>query len=137
MIHIFDPSGRTLMVNPALTQTFGLPAEALQDYNIFDDPQLRDGEPRDLLERMFQGEVVRTPPQRHDATVSTGEGQTRWVEALGFPVKDDAGAIREVVLMTQDITDAQEVQEALRRSEERFRTALQIETVGAIYFDLE
>ncbi len=137
MIHIFDPSGRTLMVNPTLTRTFGLPAEALRDYNIFDDPQMQEEGARDLLVRMFRGQVVRTPPLRHDAAISTGEGVARWVETLGFPVKDDAGALREVVLMTQDITAAHEAQVALRRSEERFRTALEIETVGAIYFDLE
>jgi PAS domain S-box-containing protein len=137
VIHIFDPSGRTLMVNPALTQTFGLPAEALHGYNIFDDPRCRRRRARELLGRMFRGEVVRTPPLRHDASISAGQGQARWVETLGFPVRDEAGALREVVLLTQDITAAHETQEALRRSEERFRTALEIETVGAIYFDLE
>jgi PAS domain S-box-containing protein len=123
-IHIFDPSGRTLMVNPALTRTFGLPAAALDQYNIFDDPQMQDEEARDLLGRMFRGEVIRTPPVRHDASISAGEGRTRWVETLGFPVIDPAGALREVVLLTEDISDRVAAEETLRESEASFRTRL-------------
>jgi hypothetical protein len=60
---------------------------------------MREEGARDLLTRMFRGEVVRTPPLRHDAPISAGLGQTRWVETLGFPVKDEGGALREVVML--------------------------------------
>lgn len=38
-IHICDPTGQTLTVNPAFERAFGVSADAMRAYNVLNDPQ--------------------------------------------------------------------------------------------------
>ena len=135
MVHIFDTKGQTIAVNPALERNFGVPAEAMRSYNVLKDPQLKSGLARDLVERAFAGEVTHTPPLRHDASLSVGNGRSRWVEATAYPVKDKAGAIREVVILSQDVTARVEAETALDDTEARFRIAREAAQLGVFDYD--
>ncbi len=53
------------------------------------------------------------------------------------PMKDSDGKVVGVLCEGADVTEAQVAQEALRKSELQFRTALEISTVGAITFDVD
>jgi PAS domain S-box-containing protein len=53
------------------------------------------------------------------------------------PVLDEAGRPIGTVIEARNIATEKARDAALRESEARFRTALQIETVGAIYFDMD
>jgi PAS domain S-box-containing protein len=115
LVHIFDPSGRTVMVNPALLSTYGMPAEAAMAYNVLEDPQPFTSGARAQLERaFFDGEVMRTPPLRHDSAREAGARRLPWIESVGFPIKDEAGRIQEVVLLSQDVTERVESEERER-----------------------
>ncbi|HEY8616018.1 PAS domain S-box protein [Phenylobacterium sp.] len=63
--------------------------------------------------------------------------QERFVDFIYEPVKDEAGRVTGIFCEGHDVTDAHAAQLALSASEARFRTALQIQTVGAIYFDMD
>lgn len=115
LVHIFDPSGRTVMVNPALLSTYGLPFEAAMAYNVLEDPQPFANGTRTLLERtFFDGQVMRTPPLRHDSARDAGARRQPWIETVGFPIKDEVGRIQEVVLLSQDVTERVESEERER-----------------------
>ncbi|MFN4142144.1 PAS domain S-box protein [Aestuariivirga sp.] len=137
MVHVLDGKGQTIAVNPALERTFGVSAEAMRRYNVFQDPQLQSGPIRDLLNRAFAGEVTHTPPIRHDAAVSVGEGRSRWVEATAYPLTDEHGTMREVVILTQDVTARVEAQAALRDAEARFRIAREAAQLGIFDYHFE
>ena len=121
LIHIFDPAGQTVTVNPALQRAFGVSAQALRAYNVLQDPQPHRNGTRGLLERTFAGEVTRTPPIRHDAAAVLGKGEAPWVEVTGYPVKDAAGRVREVVLLSQDVSERVAAQERAREGETALR----------------
>lgn len=50
-------------------------------------------------------------------------GETRWVANQGFPIRDAKGRIYRVAGVAQDISKRKQVEQELRRSEERFETA--------------
>ncbi len=135
MVHIFDRQGQTVAVNPALQRNFGVTAEQMRGYNIFKDPQLKEGDTRRLLDRVYGGEIIHSPPLRHDAAVSTGSGRARWVETTAYPVKDELGEVGEVVILTQDITPRVEAEAALDEAEARFRIAREAAQLGIFDFD--
>jgi PAS domain S-box-containing protein len=70
-------------------------------------------------------------------TQRDGAIDTRYLTFVYEPMRDPDGAVVGVLCEGSDITAAHMAQEALRESEARFRTALEIGTVGAITFDLD
>jgi PAS domain S-box-containing protein len=126
---ILAPDGRTLQVNDAWEELWGLRLEDLGDYNVLSDPQLEERGIAPLLRRAFAGEPQKLPliAYEPDATLpdrSRFRGSMRWVSAMAYPVRDEAGAVREVVLIHTDVSEARVAQERLRESERRLNRAL-------------
>jgi PAS domain S-box-containing protein len=92
----------------------------------------------ELLDRVFQtGEryVAHHMPVR----LARGGGVTeeRFVDFIYEPVTDPQGQVTGLFCEGHDVTETHVAQRALKASEAKFRTALEIETVGAIYFDMD
>jgi len=66
-----------------------------------------------------------------------GVFDTRYLNFVCEPMTDPEGKVVGVLCEGADVTEAHVAQEALRKSELQFRTALEISTVGAITFDLD
>ncbi|AXK73390.1 response regulator [Lysobacter sp. TY2-98] len=125
----FAPDGRTIGVNEAFTRLWGLSFDALAQYNVLEDPQLEEKGIAPLLRRAFEGTPTALPAIVYDVhrtlpELSTYEDATRWITAYAYPVRDDAGVIREVVLVHNDVTDARRAEARLLRSEERLNEVL-------------
>ncbi len=109
-IQILSPEGRTLQVNAAWEQLWGLTLERLGDYNILEDPQLEERGLAPFIRTAFEGQAARIPAALYDSDRtlpdrSVHEDTRRWVRAVIYPLKDAEGGVREVVLIHQDITD--------------------------------
>ena len=78
------------------------------------------------LSRAFLGEDVTY--NSHFFTPGTGN---RLCEVSLYPFRSDSGAVSHVVIVTRDITESHEVQEALRKSEQRLKLALTGAKAGA------
>jgi PAS domain S-box-containing protein len=123
---IFAPDGLTQRVNAAWEALWGVPRDRITDYNVRQDPQLLARGIAGHIERAFAGHAVEIPAIRYDPeeTIpdrSAHRDPVRWVRAFAYPVKDDGGALREVVLMHEDVTVRVHAQEQLRASEEATR----------------
>jgi len=106
-VQIFAPDGRTLGVNRAWEELWGLRLDQLADYNLLADPQLEAKGIAPLLRRAAAGEAVQIPAIRYDVDESLPGRSAhpdphRWVSAVAYPLKDPAGRVREVVLVHQD-----------------------------------
>jgi two-component system cell cycle sensor histidine kinase/response regulator CckA len=60
-----------------------------------------------------------------------------WLEARALPVLDDNGNPSMVIQILRDVTDRKRSEEALRKSEERFRLAMEATSDGVWDWDIE
>ncbi len=126
-IQILAPDGRTLQVNRAWEQLWGVTLDDLQDYNMLEDQQLIEKGIMPYIQRAFSGEAVVIPPVLYDVEQTlpdrtSNANHGRWTQAVMYPVQDEEGSLREVVLIHEDITERMQATEALRDSERLYRT---------------
>ncbi len=58
------------------------------------------------------------------------DGETRWISARAFPVRDSAGVIVQIAGIAEDVTERRRVEEVARRLEGRFRATFEQAAVG-------
>lgn len=134
-VQILDPAGRTLRINRAWERLFGVTLDQLEDYNVFEDEQLVENGVMPYLLRGFAGEATDVPAIAYEPDRGDLVGRERWVRAFVYPVTDETGKITEVVIMHEDVTENREFEEALRQSEELYRTVIEQATEGIFLFD--
>jgi PAS domain S-box-containing protein len=128
-IAVFAPDGRWLYFNQALRERYDGWARHLDTYNALHDEQIAGAGMLPYVRRAFEGEAVRVPLM---SFVSSTRGVTYWVKAFVFPVKDDAGAVREVVSVFEDITEQKAIEDNLRAKEAQYRGIFEATTDGLI-----
>ncbi|MEO5701846.1 MAG: PAS domain S-box protein, partial [Casimicrobiaceae bacterium] len=125
-VQVFSPDGRIAMVNQAWKDLWGVEPSDIPEYNVLADPQLDQKGIRGHIERAFAGQPVVIPPIAYDPNLtiperSQHEDALRWVGAVAYPLKDDTGSVREVVLVHEDITARRKAEAALLESEGKLR----------------
>jgi PAS domain S-box-containing protein len=135
-IQVLAPDGRTLRVNRAWEALWGVTLDQLGDYNLLQDEQLIAHGIMPAIRRAFAGEAVVLPPVPYAPDRGPHAGQPLWVEAVAYPVKDDDGRVREVVLMHRDVTARREAEDALRRSHSLVQAVIEGTTDTVLAKDL-
>src|SRR5215204_936106 len=137
---IFSPDGRTLRVNRAWEELWGVTLDQIPGYNVLQDPQLVTKGIMPYIQKAFAGEATAVPPVRYepDATIpNVSVVAHRWVQAYIYPVKDAEGEIQEVVLVHEDITERREAEEERRRAEEKYRSIFENAVEGIFQTTVE
>ena len=126
-VQLLGRDGRTLAVNQAWEAMWDadgdhrMKALVLDGYNVLTDPQLEEKGITPYLRRAFTGEAVQIPAICYDPADIGLPGRPRWVKASAHPIRDDQGAVYEVMLIHEDVTVQIESEAALRYSEDRLR----------------
>lgn len=128
-MQLLSHDGRTIAVNRAFEDLWGLRLEQLADYLILEDPQLHAKGIFSLLRRAFAGQATTLPeilyePEESLPDLSRHSDSGRWISAVAFPIKDASGEVREVALIHQDVTERKLAEEAARRAEQRLTAVL-------------
>ncbi|MBA2681166.1 MAG: PAS domain S-box protein [Ktedonobacteraceae bacterium] len=71
-----------------------------------------------------------------DVMMRTHDGRTLFLSVTGAPSYTDTGEIGAAVLVCRDVTERRQMEDELRQSEERFRTAFTSTQVGIALADL-
>jgi PAS domain S-box-containing protein len=125
-VKVYAPDGRVVRVNAAYERLWGLTLEQVAQFNPLRDVGM--AEIGEMVRRAFDGETVVLPavlfdPREYSADHVPPEGEwPRWVQASYFPIRGADGEVLEVVAVHQDVTDQRVAEEALRISEDSYRT---------------
>ena len=129
--HVISLNGRVIRANRAWEQLFGVTVEQIRDFNAFSDPQLAERGILPYMLRARAGEVVEIPEMPFVPDRGTHAGRTLWIRSAAYPVRDEHGDVREVVLVQENVTERKAAEEELRRSqavlqesESRYRLAV-------------
>jgi PAS domain S-box-containing protein len=117
---IFAPDGRAVWANRAWEKLWGVTLAQLGEYNILEDQQLVKKGVMPYIRKAFTGEPTEIPgilydPEETVPNLTANKEPGRWVRAFTFPVKDESGQIREIVLMHEDITARKRAEETAER----------------------
>ena len=107
-VYVVDKDFRYLVSEGPVTQAFGLTREILEGHTVAEVfPDERGKTMEDRLRKNFAGETVSFETQHN--------GRVYWTQQA--PLHESIG---EAIILTLDITERKQAEEALRQSEERF-----------------
>ena len=118
----FRPDGTVLFVNEAYCRYFGRTREELEGNSGF--PHHSEAEMAGILEYLAALGPDNPVSTRRHAIVAP-DGEIRWQEWTNRAMFDDQGQVMEFQGVGRDVTDIQRAEEALRRSELKYRTVAQ------------
>ena len=120
---------------PTLEAIYGLAPGSVRSNEDF----RRCVHPDDLqsTEEIRDAAVSRRQPFTLKFRIIRPDGSLRWVEARGRAFHDEYGRVVNIIGTNQDITDRENMEQALRASEERYRTVVedQTEVIGRVLPD--
>ena len=122
-MQIFAPDGTLLYVNEANKKLWGVDPDVsdILDYNMLNDPQMKELGLLPSIEKAFNGEPVHLPAVEYNVSKSLGQGRFKIVQADLFPVRNANGSLRSIIIFHQDISERVRTEKALRASEQKFR----------------
>ena len=129
---VMDSKGFVMMVNEAFLKFYAVPnKEMILGRNAITEPaNVKQGMVKYFKEAL-SGKIVKTPEIEF---VSPYKNKKTITRSRMFPILDTAGTLTNVVVIQEDITERKLADEALRKSEERFR--FMAENTGDVLYRL-
>ncbi len=113
---IFTPDGQIVDVNSAWMRAWGVDgseaARVMAEYNVLADQQIEELGVMPLFEKAFAGDPVVLPPVEYsgfrtmqDLGLDDIQPTTIWIQSHLYSIKDQQGAVENVICINMDITD--------------------------------
>lgn len=132
LMAVCDADGTFLRVSPSSAEILGRPPEELIGTRMQD---LAHPEDVPVVARLFApdaaGPVLRTPDHR----LRHADGHWVWIETTARVTREPGGPVRGAVTSSRDVSERRVVEDALRRSERRFRALVSDAPVGIAEMD--
>ena len=128
-IYQASADGTFLAVNPAAARILGCssPEEVLAHTNTAKQPWQVTPAAKEEFQRRLQSQGV---VEGFEYEVRRKDGSSRWVSEKAQTIRDAHGTARFYEGMMRDITARKRAEEALKQSEEYFRTMFEVASIG-------
>jgi PAS domain S-box-containing protein len=127
---------RVIYVSPAYEEIWGRSIEDLYNrYSEWADSVYPDD--RSYAKESFARIAQTGGGEPREYRIARPDGTVRWVSDRGFAIKDKDGQVRRIAGIAEDITERKQAEEALRQSEEKYRTALEANPDPVVVYDIE
>jgi PAS domain S-box-containing protein len=133
VIFVKDIEGRYLRINRWYETTMGLTEAEVKGKT---DYELYSREVAEAVRANDQEVIAANTPLQFEEQVPLGDGLHHFI-SVKFPLYDDHGQPYAVCGIATDITDRKRAEEALRHSEERFRSMVEQASDGIFVADIE
>lgn len=130
IIYSHDLQGNYVAVNGAAEKITGYSLEELKKMNI---TQFIVPEHHERIKQVIERKLQDPTPSVHEFDIITKDGHRRTLE-VNPKISAIEGQPLAIEGVARDITERKRAEEKLRESEERFRRAIAIETVGIAFF---
>lgn len=130
-VQVCDAAGRVVEVNAGFERLWKLPFAAVQNHVVLEDKQLEPSGSLRLVRHAYAtGEATRLPAIRYDPqhTEGVSDGSAGWVASSIYPVRDEAGALVEAVIVHYEIGELKRSEEELRAQNEALEAAVAART---------
>ena len=123
LVAMLDTDGRRLYNSPSYHALFG-------DRDLTGTDSFREIHPddRDRVQRVFRETVASGTGQCSQYRFLLADGSVRTIESQGNVIKDSLGKVAQVVVISRDITQRKEIEQALQESNRQLQaTVLELE----------
>lgn len=126
-----DSQGRYLVGNKPLAKVFGRNLIDIVGKTVFEVFP-------DHAAKLTEGDAhvaSSGKPSREEVCIPDGDGRNRWFDTIETPIVNESGELVSTVGIARDITERKEIEEALRKSESRYRDLLNSQDDGVVIAD--
>ena len=131
-IQICDKDGNLVDGNKAWKQLWNISEEDMPyvkaNYNILNDEEVKKRGILPLIEKAFAGETVQLPDFFYESAgemdamgLAKEKAKAVWLRITLYPVLDEAGDVKNIISIEEDITESKLAEEKLKQSEKDFR----------------
>lgn len=135
IILILDTKGHIVYINPYMEEISGYNLDEVKGKDWFET--FLPSHIQDSVRSLFQKAIGDIQTRGNVSAIITKDGRERLIEWYDKTLKNADGSIEGLLAIGQDVTDRKRVEEALRESEEKFRSLVEHSLEGICILDLQ
>ena len=134
LVATLSPAGEVEAVNPQVVAYCGQPLEAMREWGTNGTVHAED---LPHVARAFEQGITSGEPYDFEARIRRHDGDYRWFQVRGLPLRDTSDRIVRWYVLLTDIDDRKRVEDDLRRAHDHLTEAQRLSQTGSFTADLE